>query len=502
MTSYEEWLGEGSEVQILRMLGVFDRPAAHDAVIALRERPEIVGLTDHLHALSSREWNRAVKRLRDLKLMAERSLDGSDPADQRRDLLDAHPLVRQHFGGQLRSRWPEAWKEAHSRLFEYFKALPRELPDTIEEMAPLFHAVAHGCRAGRHAEAWREVYWPRIRRGNDGFSAITLGAYGLDLAALTNFFDECWDRPVAGLDEQTKAQLFSEAGFDLRGLGRLEESTATQRLGLKHHHATQKWNGAANAAGNLSEALVVFGDLDGAIQSAEQSIDYARRAGNPLMEVTNTATLGDALHQKGRQERAEQHFREAERLLLAIDPGARFLHALRGYHFCDLLLELGIVDEAATRATTSLEVDTRLRLPHGVGLAHLLLVRVQLKRRDSVGTLDESRAIEHMRQSLAALKLAGHQELVVRAQLVAAELWCATDKHDEAENALNEAMASAVRGQMRLYIADAYLQRAKLFRATGKNDQYQASFAKARDMIRKMDYGRRERDVAAVAQLL
>jgi hypothetical protein len=46
MESYQAWFGEGSEVSILRMLGLFDRPADEKALEALLKPPPIPGLTD------------------------------------------------------------------------------------------------------------------------------------------------------------------------------------------------------------------------------------------------------------------------------------------------------------------------------------------------------------------------------------------------------------------------------------------------------------------------
>ena len=76
----------------------------------------------------------------------------------RSDTLDAHPLVREHFGKHLKQEYPAAWREGNNRLYEYYKASAKELPDTLQEMAPLFAAVMHGCQAGRHQEALVEVY--------------------------------------------------------------------------------------------------------------------------------------------------------------------------------------------------------------------------------------------------------------------------------------------------------------------------------------------------------
>ena len=126
--------------------------------------PPIPGLTGHAGRLSEADWLRLLAKLRRLKLIAPEG-------HHRPDVVDAHPLVREHFGEQLRREVPAAWREAHGRLYEHYKSAAKEYPDTIEEMAPLYAAVAHGCRAGRHQEALDEVYWRRIQRGEEAFSS-------------------------------------------------------------------------------------------------------------------------------------------------------------------------------------------------------------------------------------------------------------------------------------------------------------------------------------------
>src|SRR5208283_583651 len=48
MESYQNWLGEGPELSVLRMLGLFDRPADEKALGALLKSPAIAGLTESL----------------------------------------------------------------------------------------------------------------------------------------------------------------------------------------------------------------------------------------------------------------------------------------------------------------------------------------------------------------------------------------------------------------------------------------------------------------------
>jgi tetratricopeptide (TPR) repeat protein len=190
MESYETWFGEGPELSVLRMLGLFDRPADQKALGALLKSPAIPGLTEGLTNLSPSEWRAILARLRRARLLA-----GEDPHNPGH--LDAHPLVREFFGEQLRRLRTDAWKESNRRLFSYYQALAPPLPDNVREMEPLFLAVICGCHAGLFREALRDVYIPRIQRENVCFAANVLGARGALLSTLVHFFEHGrWGSPM------------------------------------------------------------------------------------------------------------------------------------------------------------------------------------------------------------------------------------------------------------------------------------------------------------------
>jgi len=393
MASYEKWLGPGLERAILRLIGLFDRPAEGDALGALRAAPPIPGLTDALfrgeapkkglaglfaprkppEPIPDAEWNRAVIRLRHARLLGDR--DPDDP-----DALDAHPLVREHFGEQLRAADAAAWRAGHDRLYEHYRRQAPEWPDTLAAMAPLYAAVAHGCAAGRHQEALDEVYWRRIQRGAEHFHWHKLGAFGADLAALSGFFDAnaSWRRPVAGLREEWKSWILNEAGYDLRALGRLAEALEPMAAGLEAGIAQKDWKNAAIRAGNLSELALTAGDLPAALHYAEQSVELADRSGGWEMRMINRTTLADALHQAGRPAEAAARFQEAEEMQAASQPAYPLLYSLGGYRYCDLLLAGGQAAEALRRA----EKFFAWRVPEDslltIALDHLTLGRAHL----------------------------------------------------------------------------------------------------------------------------
>lgn len=488
MATYEKWLGRGAESDLLCLLGLFNGPAHVDAFTSLCEPPIIAGLTDNLTGLFDNDRTRAVNKLRRLKLVAEKNIE-------RPQLIDTHPLVRHHFAQRLQETNPGAWVEGNDRLFEYYRGLPKELPDTLNEMVNLFQAVTHGCRANRHQEAWDDVYWKRIRRGQDGYSVLTLNAYSADLAALTSFFELCWDRPARQMDDLARARLFVEVGFDLRGLGRPEQAVSLQRRGLDRHVVMENWWSAADAAGNLSETLIVLGKLKQASAEAQRSVEYAGKTDDRELVVVNRATLADVLHQMGDSVAAERHFSEAEALYREIDSSVVYLHGLRGYSFCDLLLANGDYEAATDRGKAALTVDKR---PYALALARLTLARADMLKVKARGGDDFSEIRNRMQRVVADLRLAAHQELVVRGLLASAELGLAMSVYDEAETTLHEAHSAAVRDQMRLLQTDACLQYAQLYIATNRIDLARTNIQNARSKIQSMGYHRRDKELEAL----
>ena len=252
MESYQAWFGEGPELSVLRMLGLFDRPADEKALGALLSRPAINGLTESLTSLSPTEWETILATLRRARLLARK--DPHNPGH-----LDTHPLVREYFGEQLRSQRTEAWKEGNRRLYRYYRTLAPQLPDSFREMEPLFLAVICGCNAGLFHEALREVYIPRIQRGDAFFAAKVLGARGALLSVLVHFFEHGrWGSPVEkGFEGQSltaEDQLFilMQAGLYL---------TATR--GFAAPDALTCYERAESLCHSLNRPLVLFSALRG-----------------------------------------------------------------------------------------------------------------------------------------------------------------------------------------------------------------------------------------------
>jgi hypothetical protein len=472
MESYEkEWLaGEPILLAILHCVGLFDRPASGDWLKAVRARPPILGLTDALVGLGDDLWRRAVARLREVRLLAP--VDPSDP-----ESIDAHPLVREWFGERLRQTNEAAWKAAHSRLYDHLRRSTSEgSAPTLADLAPLYHAVAHGCRAGRHHEALDKVYFNRIcRRQPDGepefYAHHKLGAAGSNLATISLFLGRSYETPVDVLTPKGRVFVVGEASVGLRAQGRLREALPPMRAALRMYEARQDWTWAAVAARNLSQTELVLGGVDATKTTAEKSVILADRAGNAKQKIANRATYADALHAAGQLEKAEGLFADAERRQKEREPQFPLLYPANGYFYWDLLLTQDKAAEVRDRAARNLS-DARqhanlldLALTNlALGRALLALASPRGGRAPSFETASEAaRAADAaLDKAVEVLRASGELVWVARGVLARAAFRRAVGNWDGGRHYLDEVDEIASLGPMRLYLCDLALERARL----------------------------------------
>jgi hypothetical protein len=247
-------------------------------------------------------------------------------------------LIREYFDHQLRQQLPEAFRAAHSRLFDHLCTTTEQLPDDLPGLQPLYQAVTHGCLAGRQQEACDEVYRDRIKRGAEFYSSKKLGAIGSDLGAVAAFFEEPWRRLSPNLSEAAQAWLLNAAAFSLRALGRLTEAIEPMRIAVEKAVETENWKSAAVRASNLSELEATLGLLGDAVTDGLRAIDFADRTEGHYTIWSNRCKTADALHQSGDRDGARALFEEAGRMQAERQPGYPLLYSLAGIRYVDLLL--------------------------------------------------------------------------------------------------------------------------------------------------------------------
>jgi tetratricopeptide (TPR) repeat protein len=477
------------QLAVLRMLGLFDRPADVDCLIALRRDPAIPGLTEPVVVLKNdEEWNLVVSKLAKVNLVtvAEESA------------IDAHPLIREYFTKQLCEGNPEAWRTAHQRLYEHFRSTTPEFPDVLEGLLPLYRAVAHGCSAGLHPEALEQVFRRRIHRSSmqkEPFSK-GLGAFGEEVAALRGFIEKPWHRAVSNLSETDQGFVLFEVGYALRALGYTllnvaEATAASLEIAVK----LEEWQEAAFRAGELSQIRLLQGEISQADAASRDAVNYVNHLDDQGERARRYAQRATVLHHMGNWSESESLFNEAEIL------EKQFLGKYRGFTYCMLLLDHGRVDDVVKRASEALKMEETKRNGWSldIGLAQVSLGRAFMLRNDL------NRAKPLLESALDNLRKSGRRDHVSFGLLALAELRSVTRDFADARSHLDEAWQIARLDPMQLFMADIHLHRAHLFHAVkpypwnkdrqGNPRSPKDDLTAAHSLIERCGYWRRKKEL-------
>ena len=496
IATFAERFGDSLELDMLKTLGLFDRPAEEKAVKAIRAEPIIRGLTQHRFK-GKTKWPHIIEKLRDLRLIARKS--HHNPTS-----VDCHPIIREHFGALLKETYVEAWKEGHKRLCQYYKKIAPKYPETLEKMMPLYAAVAHGCEAGQHFTALIDVYSERISRRDIAFSVNHLGAFGIDLSCLSHFFEKPWTKPVQDIPNSFKAALFGWVGFRLRALGRLSEAVEPMETGLEMRITQEDWKNAAIAAGNLSELLLINGNIIRSVEYAKKSVDWADKSHDTFWKIAMRTILANALHHAGMLEKASIIFGEAEETQKKMTPQYFYLYSVGGFNYCDFLLERGKYEDVLERIRKTFEWAREAAAISLLDMATMYLSqgRALLMKAIIEQTNDLADAERELSKAVDAFRQSNSDDQISRGLLSRSEFYRHKKDFGRANHDIDEAFSIAKRGEMRLYEADCHLAYARLYLAEGNKEKEKEHLAIAKKMIEEMGYHRRDKDVREMEGLL
>lgn len=466
LAGFEQLLSEGSALDLLRTQGLFDRPA-HDTQVAAALD------VDALDAA-------AIERLRDLRLLAPHRRHAPH-------IIEAHPLIREHYANELSKRFPDLFREAHRRIYKHLCEATKEGDEpTLEDLQPLYQAVRHGCLAGLQQETYVKVYSRRIMKGNEYHSVKRLGAFGSDLGAVVCFFEDPCRVLFPCIKESTQSMLLNNAASWLEALGRQAEALEPMRVSAEMDVKMGEWKGAAISYSNLSGLELTLGQIARAVKDAEQSVAYGDRSGDAFGRISKLVRLADTLHQAGRRGEAEARFREAEEMQAEHQPPYPLLYSVRGFIYCDLILaasERGawlqmqqsavssqrselyrVCREVEKRAKQTLEWAEQNREAWllNAALDHVTMSRAALYRA-VLEQLPPDASHSSIETAVNGLRHAGHQLYLPLGLLTRAWLRFLEDDPAGSAGDLDEAWEIAERGSMKLHMVDIYLSRARLF---------------------------------------
>jgi tetratricopeptide (TPR) repeat protein len=524
MASYTDWLehhSQAAQLAILRLIGLFDRPAPPEAMGALLADAAMAPYTGHLQVIGDGSWDAAVGALRKMGLLNKPILEWPGT-------IDAHPLVREHFREVVRSSDPHIWMQGNRTLFGFYQDQAPKRPSTSAEMSQMYAAVTHGCASELYQEVFDQVLLPRVWRDRrTNFSTRRLGMTGSDLVALSNyFFPRRWDeiRRIS-LAPRARVLILTNAGVRLRQLGRLVD--ARECFGavageIKTEVADpEELEDASYAAAQNCELLVIAGKLQkdpdkpddttaSAEYSAQRAIEYSSRGLEPYFSMHAHSTLGEVYFMLGETQRAGELFEQARSIDQDRRPKPPFLYSQGLFRYGYYLIETHragdlLSDADATPAWGKNGEDSSL-LSEAIrililGAAHRALIEADPQ--DRAATL-RATAENLLDQAINAFKYAGYSDYTARGLLERAHFYRVrggAEYYRKALRDLDDATIETDRGQMDILYADVLLQRAACYLSYWRTmtdperdeitDQVRATLNEAARKVKALDYGRR-----------
>lgn len=459
MQAYQQWLQGTPELQLLYLLGLFDHPIETE-VLEVLWQAQIPGLTTDI---PRKAWLNAIRNLREKHRLLSTH-------EGRPDLLDCHPLIREYFGGQLQTQQPEVWRQAHERLYEYYKALPEKLygkflPDTLEEMQPLFSAVAHGCTAGLHQQALDEVFWTRIHRPRENYIFNNLCAFDDALSILAYFFVIPWCKLHPNLSKNTKELILNYTSINLSASGRIREAVIVSNYGFETAKTKNNIEALVLESTHLSRWHLMLGEIINALKMASTAIKYIKEQ-NELHTndwLLRTLLAQDALvkayYQKGDKEKTSSAFRK----MIPIYRKHPAISSIKHTHL-EILLSQNQTDKVIRKIKFTFKSSHNKR-----GMFELLLGRaLKLK-------IDLPSALYWVNQSLMELRISGIPYQIPEAILERSSIYRQTGDFARARQDLQEVFDIAEPSGMRLHLTDYHLEMARLLLAEAGFDSAQPS---------------------------
>ncbi len=527
MATYTAWLERNerfAELTILRLIGLFDRPADPDAMKALLADAQMRTFTGELEQ-GSEAWNDAVGALRAMGLLNREFPD--QPGT-----LDAHPLVREHFRYELRREHPDWWLQGNRTLFGFYQTQAPPQPETSKQMNGLYAAVTHGCAAELHQQVFDEVLLPRVWRDRRiNFSTRRLCMTGSDLVALSNYFyPQQWTQlRTPSLSARARVLVLTNAGVRLRQLGRLVDARDSfgAVVGEIDSQAAQaeELEDASYAASQYCELLVIAGKLwggagesEGALVNGQRAVEFADQGDDAYFKMHARISLAEVHFMLNDLEQANALFEQAMTIDREQRPRPPFLYSQGMYRYGYFLIETGRAETILTGASQdptwgkngedSSLLSEAIRLTI-LGAAHRALI--EAGPRDPAFLWQGEQILD---DAISAFQTAGYTDYTVRGLLERAHFYRAlrqTAYNAKALADLARAAVEAKRGQMDLLYADVLLQQVACYlddwavmstpeRSSSNRNKITDSLNLAADLVTTIGYERRQAMLASLQE--
>jgi tetratricopeptide (TPR) repeat protein len=331
-----------------------------------------------------------------------------------------------------------------------------------------------------------KIFRGRILREVENYSWKLLGLFESDLAALVDFFKTPWREPVDTINKFDRHFVLAIAGFHLTAMGRATEALQPTQSSLEAFTREGEWQACGVVSKNLSELHLLLGDIERALQHAQNAVEFATRHGDTLQMLDSQSCLANAQHHAGRLNEAETLFRQIEAMQASARPRYPLLYSQNGFCYSNLLLRRNDYECVITRSEATLKLaEEGWYGPLAMGMDHLSLGRALLLKWRRERTSELGLVEEHVQQALHYFRIYGTQSYVGLALLARAELRREQGMFEEARENLNDVFDVVGRGSMHLYEIQCRLEQVRLSLATGDRQRASEYLAIAREMAER-----------------
>ncbi len=253
--------------ELLSRISAFRSPMTYDAISILNPYE------------SEKEFDGALDELIDRGLLL---------FDKERNLYDMHPIVRQYAYDRLADK-----KGVHSRLCDYFSAVPAPDADKIqslEDLNPVIGLYHHTVRAGRYDDACG-LFHDRLR----DLLYYRFGAYQTCIQLLRALFPDGEDRPPRLKAKPDQAWILGALAVSYSLSGQSRRAVALFQMDRAIREETKDMGNVAVVLANQAHDELKLGSIRPAGDKLRRRIELCRDIGYEFREAVGHQELGGLL---------------------------------------------------------------------------------------------------------------------------------------------------------------------------------------------------------------
>ncbi|MBE9593263.1 MAG: tetratricopeptide repeat protein, partial [Proteobacteria bacterium] len=188
---------------------------------------------------------------------------------------------------------------------------------------------------------------------------------------------------------------------------------------------------------NLADLQFRTGELELGLESAKKGLDAAEKANSDMDISTSKAYLAGKLHLLGKDEEADNWFRQADELQIKVSDYR--LYGISGIFYVDFLLSMKRIDEAFELTKQNLEICQRNNWTNDISRCHRCLGAIERIK----GKPNEAEV--HLQNALEIARKVGVPFLEIETLLESSRLHLDKGRHKDAIRAANEVLKICAR---------------------------------------------------------